>query len=289
MNPSATLHRHPRARRIAAAFALSAAAVFGQAAAHDFWIQPDAYWTRPGAATPLTLQVGHGPDRQRSPLPASRITRFDARAPDGTTIDLRATLHPGGERDDGTLRFAAPGLYVVALATDHRAQSHLPALRFNDYLRAEGLTPAIDARMRAHRIDVDGSERYGRRAKALLQVGAPDAASQAQATAPIGLTLEIVPDVDPYAVPRTELLPVRVLYEGRPLPGALVKLTDLEHDGKPVAMHRTDAAGRAFFDMPARGQWQFNVIWTKPLPNTEETDFDTVLSSLSFGFADAAR
>jgi len=26
------------------------------------------------------------------------------------------------------------------------------------------------------------------------------------------------------------------------------------------------------------------VIWTKPLPRSEETDFETVFSSLSFGF-----
>jgi len=33
---------------------------------HDFWVQPDQYWPNPDALTPLTLQVGHGPFRQRS-------------------------------------------------------------------------------------------------------------------------------------------------------------------------------------------------------------------------------
>jgi hypothetical protein len=37
--------------------------------------------------------------------------------------------------------------------------------------------------------------------------------------------------------------------------------------------------------MPTSGSWLLNVIWTKVSPRTEETDFETVFSSLSFGFA----
>jgi retron-type reverse transcriptase len=38
------------------------------------------------------------------------------------------------------------------------------------------------------------------------------------------------------------------------------------------------------FHMPGEGTWLLNVIWTTPLPNTSETDFETTFSSLSFGF-----
>jgi hypothetical protein len=36
--------------------------------------------------------------------------------------------------------------------------------------------------------------------------------------------------------------------------------------------------------MPRSGSWLLNVIWTKPLAASDETDFETVFSSLSFGF-----
>jgi len=36
--------------------------------------------------------------------------------------------------------------------------------------------------------------------------------------------------------------------------------------------------------MPNAGSWLLNVIWTNVLPRTEETDFETMFSSLSFGF-----
>jgi uncharacterized GH25 family protein len=93
-----------------------------------------------------------------------------------------------------------------------------------------------------------------------------------------------VPEANPYGVPRSASLPVRVIYAGHPLAGALVKLTDLNNDASPFEVHLTDHDGRANFTMPNAGSWLLNVIWTKVLPGSEETDFDTVFSSLSFGF-----
>lgn len=252
--------------------------------AHDFWLQPTQFWLTPETVTPMTLQVGHGPFRQRSPIASRRITRFEAIAPNGAATDLRRELHLSASTGDCDLRFQAPGAYVLVLETDDRAQSHLPAIRFNDYLNVEGLTPALDRRQRTHRMDAMGSENYSRRAKSIVQVGRPDATSQAQVTKPLGLPLEIVPEQSPYAEPRPPSLPVRVLYEGQPLAGALVKLTNLEHDAAPFETHVTDRAGRASFAMPKEGSWLLNVIWTKPLPRSSDTDFETVFSSLSFGF-----
>ena len=89
-------------------------------------------------------------------------------------------------------------------------------------------------------------------------------------------------------MPRSATLPVRVIYAGRPLPGALVKLTHLEDDASPLEVHLTDHEGRASFTMPNAGTWLLNVIWTKPLPPSDETDFETIFSSLSFGFPSGA-
>jgi uncharacterized GH25 family protein len=251
--------------------------------AHDFWVQPSEYWLMPDAIASVTLQVGHGASRQRSPIPQRRITRFEAITPAGGVIDLRTHLDLGGAAQDGDFRFLAPGAYVLVLETDE-TYSRLPALRFNEYLEAEGLTAASVHRRRLQRVDADGVERYSRRAKSFVYVGAPDAGSHAQLTRPLGLKLEIVPEISPYASPRPPMLPVRVIYEGRPLSGALVKLTDLRTDEVPVEMQRTDEAGRAKFTMPVTGAWLVNVIWSRPLTTAADTEFETVFSSLVFGF-----
>jgi hypothetical protein len=252
--------------------------------AHDFWLQPQEYWIDADALTTMTLQVGHGPFRQRSPILARRITRFQALTPEAVLVDLRKQLRLGQAAEDGDFRLTRPGLYLLVLQTDNRAQTHLPSIRFNDYLKAEGLTPALEQRARLHLMDADGSERYSRCAKAIVQVGPSAAGPQRLISKPIGLPLEIVPEASPYDVPRSATLPVRVIYEGRPLAGALVKLTNLKDDASPLEVRQTDHEGRASFTMPSSGSWLLNVIWTKPLPRSEETDFETVFSSLSFGF-----
>ena len=272
----------PRMHRTIVALLLGSLAQLARA--HDFWLQPAEFRIADAMPVPFTLQVGHGASRQRSQIPLRRIERLDAIAADGSTQDLRARLRLGGERDDGDFALDESGAHVLVLETDDKAESHLPAIRFNDYLRAEGLTPALQERARTKRMDADGAENYRRVAKAIVEVGARADASDDAITRPLGLPLEIVPERNPYATPHAARLPVRVLYEHRPLAGALVKLTDLGNDAEPVEMHVTDMQGRADFALPQAGEWLLNVVWTKPRPAGENTDFETVFSSLAFGF-----
>ncbi|HEY6941471.1 DUF4198 domain-containing protein [Dokdonella sp.] len=259
----------------------------GDVAAHDFWLQPRDFRVEPGSEWTITLQVGHGAARQRSPIPLQRIERFDAIAPDGRTVGAHGSLHPGRDDADASLRLDAPGTWMVVLETDSRAHSRLPALRFNDYLDSEGLTPALEWRRRTRRMDVDGSEIYSRVAKTLVQVGPVASQEHDPTTAPAGLDLEIVPERNPVAEPRAPTLPVHVLYHGTALAGARITLTLLEDDAEPVAMRTTDAAGRAVFEVPSHGSWLLNVVWTRVLPEGSDAEFDTTFSSLSFGYPDS--
>ena len=96
--------------------------------------------------------------------------------------------------------------------------------------------------------------------------------------------MEIVPEKNPYTLASNQELPVRIFYDGKPLAGALVKLTNLEFDIRPVAIHRSDKDGRASFQVPRTGTWLVNVIWTRPLKGNPKADFDTTFASLTFGF-----
>src|SRR3569833_3301030 len=122
-------------------------------AAHDFWLQPTSFWIHPNTATSLTLQVGHGPYRQRSPIPATRIIRFDAIGPRGSVLDLRTRLHPGSGPEDGNFELEEPKTHLLVLETDNKAQSHLPAIRFSGGRRGGGRAPAGRRRGGAGRAD----------------------------------------------------------------------------------------------------------------------------------------
>jgi uncharacterized GH25 family protein len=260
-------------RGITALVLLVALCLSRDGAAHAFWVQPGDFWLNPRAALSWTLQVGDAFSRQPSPILAHRITRFEAIGPAGNAQDLRG----------GATRLAEPGAYLVVLETDNRAYSHQSAMRFNAYLEAEGLTPALEHRTRTHRMHADGFERYSRVAKSIVLVGPRNRHVPDRVLRPFDLRLEIVPAVSPYTIPRPAQFPVCVLYAGDPLPGALVKFMSLDEDLAVAEERRTNAAGVATFAMPNGGSWLVSVVWTQPLTNATDADYETTFSSLTFG------
>ena len=255
----------------------------GTAFSHDLWVQPAAFWIPIGGTVPVSILVGHGKDRENWGVRSDRILLLRSKGPDGRVVDLKPLIGRGTAAAAIPLQFATPGTHLLAMQSSG-ASSDLPAARFNDFLKEEGLTPAIVHRQKTGATGRPGRELYSRRAKALLQVGRADPKAQSPATDRLGFTLEIVPERSPYGLGPAEALPIRVFYEGRPLSGALVKLTNLDADAKPAAARRTDRSGRAQFRIPSRGKWLLNVLWTKPVASNPKADYETIFSSLSFGY-----
>jgi len=104
------------------------------------------------------------------------------------------------------LRCPAPGTHLLAL-TSQLAFTELPAAEFTAYLRAEGLGNALRQRQEAGVATTQpGREAYRRCAKALvLATTGPRLAPAAADTAfrrVLGLPLELVPEQNPYRLPR---------------------------------------------------------------------------------------
>jgi uncharacterized GH25 family protein len=272
--------RLPSPRRLARLGALSCL-LPGLACAHDYWLQPQDFWVAPSSADALSIQVGHGPLRQAWPVNPERVVLFRSLSAAGE-VDRRGELRPGPTGRESRLTFKTPGIQMLIFQSTP-AFSDLPALRFNAYAQEEGLTPALQWRQAHGQAERPGRELYSRRAKALVRVGDP-AGPDALVTRPTGLSLEIVPDQNPYTLPPNAPLPVRIYFEGKPLAGATVKLTNLEFDNRPLAVRQSDQDGRTQFQIPRRGTWLINVIWTKPTPGDPRADFETTFSSLTFGY-----
>lgn len=248
--------------------------------AHDFWLQPAVFAIPAPKPVPVTMFVGHGADKSRWGVAADKVIQFRSLGPDGL-VDRMPNLTLDASGFDAIVPLARPGAYILGLQSAHSA-SQLPHLRFNEYVAEEGITPIAAHRKRRGAERTDGREIYSRRAKAIVQVGPVDKASIARVMRPLNLRLEIVPERHPMALGADRMLPVRVLYDGRTIAGALVKITDLGADARPVATRRTDAQGRARFAIPKAGAWQMNVVWASPLRGRPDADFDTTFSSLTF-------
>jgi uncharacterized GH25 family protein len=256
----------------------------GSAAAHDLWLNPATFWLPAGGAVPVSILVGHGKDRQSWGVRSDKILRLGAIEPGGRQTDFTRAIAANSAIRAIPLRLAHAGTHLLMMESRH-SQSDLPAQRFEEYLREEGLTPAIAHRQRAGASGRPGREIYSRRAKSLVHVGKAGAGAPSPATRRLGLTLEIVPERDPYTLPASAKLPLRVWYQGKPLAGALVKLTDLDADVKPLAAQLTDASGRVWVRPRRPGKWLLNVVWTKPISGNSTADYDTTFSSLSFGYS----
>jgi uncharacterized GH25 family protein len=282
-----TTNRWQRSKRISAALTLvMSLALPASVSAHDFWVQPQTF-TLPGAGTTtMSLQVGHGIARQKSLMTADRVTRFDSFSHAGH-VDRRKELRLGDANVDTTMTFPKTGLQLVVFETNG-TYSELPGIRFNDYLKAEGLTPALTIRTNAKTLGDPGRELYSRRCKSLIQVGPYARSDDAIATKAVGMSLEIVPEINPYAPSFTGDLPLRVYYYGKPLSGATVMVNNLDFDGRPLETALTDASGRVKFHIPRNGFWQLNVIWTRPITDPK-ADFETMFSSLTLGFMPAGH
>jgi hypothetical protein len=175
-------------------------------------------------------------------------------------VDLKPLFRAGGKVPHLVQTFRRPGAHIVGMSSTP-ALSDLPSIRFNDYAKVEGLTQILATGDANGTTAANGREAYSRRAKALIQVGPVRPADTALLTRPIGLSLEIVPLRNPYALGSDRSLPVQVqvLFGGR----ALVKLTNLEFGARPVATVRSDAQGRATFQVPATGRGSLMLSWQR--------------------------
>ncbi len=259
---------------------LAAVALLGLTArlpAHDFWIEPERFRPPPGARTEVALLVGHGFEVTPFARRAERIVRFDHVDRKGTRpVPGLEGRHPAGlvvPRDAGPS-------WVVYRST--RAFLTLPAERFEPYLREEGLEEVIALRADRGDAGAPGREAYSRCCKALLGTPGPDDA--AFVARPVGLALELVPDLDPRVPDDDAGLPLRLLRDGRPVERARVDLHPLRPGelGTPVATARTDAAGRVRLSAPGPGRWLVASVDMAEAADDVDADWESLWTTLAF-------
>src|SRR5207244_3918798 len=155
----------------------------------------------------------------------------------------------------GLVRVAAPGLLIIGYRSNP-SPIVLPAAKFNQYLKDEGLEAIADLRDRHNQGNSDAREVFSRCAKSLVFSGMP---ADAEADRALGFTLELVALKNPYTLRAGDELPVSLTYEGHPLPGALVvAMNRLNPAAKMTA--RTDKNGRVSFKLPQAGMWLIKAV-----------------------------
>ena len=258
-----------------------------RASAHEFWLEPLAPVAVGGTAQ-LTLRVGEFFEGELVGFSTAQTAAI--RQYTGTeNRNLRAMLplrNPVAALD---LPFTTAGTHMVIFDSQPSMIS-LPAGKFEAYLHDEGLDFIIARRQATGASESPGRERYRRFVKTLIsaapvQTGAPAAAASAPDmtyAARSGQRLELVPLADPLLTPAGEALGIRVLFEDKPLVGALLKAWH-RHDGQTVMIRaKTSADGTASFNLPFSGAWMISVVHMIPAAGTKGIDWDSLWGNLSF-------
>lgn len=211
------------------------------ARAHDLWLIPPQSAT-PGR--PVTVEAVVGMDFPRGE--AADAARFVTRRATGPAGDVPLTAG-----DSGLLRCepAAPGVHSAAVVTAPKLID-LSADEFNHYLVADGLPHIYLLRFKEKTLNQPSRERYSKSPKCLVRVGN---GGGGEPTKPMGLPLEIVPLVNPFGVRPGGALPVRVLFQGRPLAAANLGWARPGDGELPAGTARTDGSGEALIPISKPG------------------------------------
>ncbi len=261
----------PRRLGLAVALALLAAPALR---AHDFWIEPSAF--RPAIAQRLAVRLRVGQEFKGDPVPRdlNLLKRFVLVGPGGETpVPGVPNTEPAG-----FVSIPAPGLYTIVYASSPEPVQ-LDAKKFNDYLSQEGLESIRELRAQAGQSDAPDREIFSRCAKALVAAGGGGAAAGWNRA--LGLRLELVPEANPYTLAVGGVLPARLLYEGKPLAGALVTAFTKDHPEQKVAV-RSDARGRVALKLDRPGVWLVKAVHMIPAPKESGADWESFWASVTF-------
>lgn len=244
--------------------------------AHDFWLEPsDGFRHSAGDIISLRMFVGEAfkPEQELPPV-SERITRLNVMDSGG-----KFDITPEGRRDFlPAIALPDPGTYVIVMERDPSFIT-LAAEKFNSYLEEEGHHAIISARLKDGSYGKAGRERYTRHLKMLVSVGKPgDAWSHT-----FGTKLEILPLADPTSLKIGSVLPVRVIFDGKPLAGARVGVVSrLDGTVSREKMVRTDASGNARMTIESPGDLLVRTTFMRACAGCENADYESFWSAMTF-------
>ena len=242
-------------------------------AAHDMWIEPATFSPQLGQVVSLRLRVGQDLLGDPLRLDPSLVNQFVVKDADG----LRPVVRRDGGDPAGLVRVAAPGLVVIGYHSNPSA-IEMAADKFNQYLKEEGLDTVSAARASRNESGKAAHEIFSRCAKSLVYSGS---ATDAQGDRPLGFTLELVAEGNPYTARPNQDMPVRLTYENRPLAGALVVAMNRLNPAEKLSA-RTDKDGRVRLKLRPGGMWLIKAVHMVPAPAASHADWASYWASLTF-------
>lgn len=247
------------------------------AQAHEFWLQPEKFLYQKGEVLKLNFMVGEDFTGEQWDLRKHRLVRFDHHAGDYSN-GLIETVLPG-EGNNLELKLDREGTHLFVMQSNN-AFIELEAEKFNAYLKEDGLEDILEYRAKTNAQNKSAKEYYQRSAKLLVQVGnIPDDTFSKT----VGTPIEIIPVKNPYALKQGAEMKFQVVFEGKPLAFARVKVWNRKDNRTSVQNIYTEKDGTLTTRLSNTGRWMVSCV--KMVPAKEAgADWQSYWGSLVFGF-----
>ncbi|MDQ2978179.1 MAG: DUF4198 domain-containing protein [Acidobacteriota bacterium] len=239
---------------------------------HDFWIEPSTFRPSVGEDFSVSLRVGEHFRGEPVPRDDRRMRKFFVVSAAG---EQPLPGLPGAD-PAGFARADSAGATAIGYRSD-RSGVTLEAQKFETYLADQGLDAVIAERARRGEREKPGREVFSRSVKSLVFAGARGRDFDRR----LGLTLELLLLSDPAAWRADRPIALRLLYQERSLPGALVKAICREDPDKTLTV-RSGKEGGASFLLPRKGVWLVEAVHMVRASKDVDADWESVWTSLTF-------
>lgn len=235
-------------------FALFLAVCFSaDISAHEYWFEPETFFPKQEEKTVVHLYVGDGltKDREERPFQPEKTPLFKLFSVKNDW-DLKPSLV---ENALPIYTFSAgdAGNYLLAMERNW-SYIKLEAGKFEDYLREDGIEFIIAERAKLGESKKEGSERYSRYLKSLLQVG--DKRTDVYKKK-LGMKLEIMPLENPYSKRVGDKIKFQIFFDGKPLADRTIFANNRTSETQKT---KTDKDGKATFKLDRSGLWIVRLV-----------------------------
>jgi hypothetical protein len=243
---------------------------------HDLYLMPERFVTAPGSRLHLVFQNGDDFPKAFSPVKTERLRNTRLISQLGTA-DFE-NIVAGVTNTTAKVLAANEGLAILTANTIPNF-IQLEAKEFRSYLEHENLSEVIAWRDQHGEAGRPGRERYSKFVKSLIRVGKADGFYSKVA----GLTIEIIPEVNPYGLHPGQLLPVQVLFRGKPAANIAVESAWLENGkAKLETIGRTDSLGKLGIPVKSSGPHRLHAIVMERCADAKAADWESFWASLTF-------
>ncbi len=255
-------------------FLISAWTLFSS---HEFWLAPNQFQVKPGQSVRLDLLVGedfHGEIWGARKKRTETLHHYFGKQKEDLTAQALAS-------DSLSIEFKCKksGTHLLAMRSNN-SFIELKAEEFNVYLKEDGIENILALREKKGELGKPSREFYQRCAKAILQVG-----NKKDDTYAIncGMPLEIMPLQNPYELKIGDKLPVKILFEGKPLADVVVRSWHKVDETKTnQGRFRTNTQGIAAIELNAKGIWMISLVRMVETSDKSQSDYQSYWGSLTF-------